>query len=341
MKIALVGVTGYTGATLFKLLKQHPKVDEVRLYGRSTPNDDELAALLPGFRHLSLHIHEYSSVNIMQECDLVFFATPAKVTSQLALDFIQADFPVIDLSGDLRLKNSADYERYYQAPAAPNQALQAACYNLADLRQPQSNYIANPGCYATATLLATIPLLAADLIDLDSLIVDAKSGLSGAGKKLTTSSHYAYINENSLPYKVNQHQHIPEIIQELQTWQPAFKTLQFTTTLIPVTRGIMASVYAKPKKPLSQAELYQTFADFYQDKPFVRVLKDGFPSLKEVAYSNYTDIGLAYDEASHTIFICSVIDNLMKGASSQAIQNMNLLCGFPLETGLTALPTFF
>ena len=218
-----------------------------------------------------------------------------------------------------------EYEKWYKKPAAPKEELEASCYGLADFYKPDTSYIANPGCYATATILGIAPLLLKQLIKLDSLIVDAKSGVSGSGKKLTENSHYPVINENALLYKINSHQHIPEILQQLKKFDSGIESLQFSTTLIPITRGIMATIYAKPKDAdgFNLEALKKAYAEVYHGKKCVRVLEEGFPQIKDVQYSNYCDIGVAYDELSKTISVVSVIDNLVKGAAGQAVQNMN------------------
>lgn len=341
MKVSLVGVTGYSGMVLYHLLSQHPQVEQILLFGHSSTTTDEThrsTSDLPTYLNISDPLLPYDCQVIEERSDVVFFATPAGVTSQIAQPLINDNFPVIDLSGDYRLKEPLQYQKWYHKTPAAKEALQKASYNLADLSKPDSNYVANPGCYATATLLGLAPLVINHLIEPDSIIVDAKSGLSGAGKKLTTNSHYAYINENMLPYKVNQHQHIPEICQQLHQWNDQVTSLQFTTTLVLMTRGILASIYAKAIKPTSTEQLQEVYQTFYTDHPWVRVYLDGFPSVKNVSHSNYCDLGISYNEATNTIFVGSVIDNLVKGAAGQAIQNMNHLFNFDETMGFNLIP---
>lgn len=341
MKVSLVGVTGYSGMALYHLLSQHPQVEQILLFGHQATTTDEarqLAEEVPAYQNINAQLLPFDPQVVEGQTDVIFFATPAGVTSQIAQPFIEDNFPVIDLSGDYRLKDPVQYQKWYHKAPAVSDSLQKASYNLADLSKPTSNYVANPGCYATATLLGLAPLVINQLIDPDSIIVDAKSGLSGAGKKLTESSHYAYINENMLPYKVNHHQHIPEISQQLHQWDEQVHGLQFTTTLVPMTRGILASIYAKAAQPTSTEELQKLYQDFYADHPWVRVYADGYPSVKNVSHSNYCDVGISYNEANNTIFIGSVIDNLVKGAAGQAMQNMNHLFNFDETMGFTLLP---
>ena len=337
MNAAILGVSGYSGSVLYKLLKEHPKVDKVNLYSRKPRRS--LAEAVTAFKNQPEYLQEYDPQAIMAENDVLFLATPAGVSSQLASVFMEAKFPVIDLSGDLRLKKATSYEKWYQKPAAATKLLAQATYGLAEF-EPVGTYIANPGCYATATLLALAPLVKEDLLQLDSIIVDAKSGLAGAGKKLTETSHYAYINENAQAYKVNCHQHIPEIVQELQTWNDKLEAIQFTTTLIPITRGIMVSAYAKVKPGFAQADLEAVFTKYYHDRKWVRFSGSDLPAIKDVIQSNYCDIGLSYNPVTNTVLVVSVIDNLLKGASGQAVQNFNKLFGFEETLGLPAIPAW-
>lgn len=337
MDVAILGVSGYSGSVLYKLLQEHPKVNKVNLYSRH-PNR-YLHTTISAFKNQPDLLKPYDPQEIMATNDLLFLATPAGVSSQLALDFLAANFPVIDLSGDMRLKDPLSYEKWYQKKAAPKEALAQVTYGLAEFEKV-GKYIANPGCYATATLLALAPLVKEDIIKPNSIIVDAKSGLSGAGKKLSTNSHYAYINENAVTYKVNKHQHIPEIMQELTKWNPSIGPIQFTTTLIPITRGIMVSAYVELKEALTQVKLEAIFKNCYQDCPWVRFSGKELPMIKDVSHSNYCDIGLVYNSLTNKVLVVSVIDNLLKGASGQAIQNFNKLYGFDEMLGLPALPAW-
>lgn len=200
-------------------------------------------------------------------------------------------------------------------------------------------FIANPGCYATATELALLPLVASDLIETDSVIVDAKSGLTGAGKALSESSHFVNVHDNYVTYKLNHHQHIPEIVQTLRTFDPEMPEIQFSTSLLPVNRGIMATVYCKLKKDVDISDVASAFKKAYSDKPFVRV-QDSLPELHNVIGSNFTDIGFAYNEKTNVLTVISVIDNLLKGAAGQAVQNLNLMQGWDETEGLLMTPSY-
>ena len=207
--------------------------------------------------------------------------------------------------------------------------------------EPTSKLIANPGCYATGTLLSLAPLVQQEIIECDSIIVDAKSGLSGAGKNLSESSHFVNSNENMTLYKMNSHQHIPEIMQQLKKWNESIPAIQFSTSLIPVTRGIFITTYARSKEKLTQEKVLNLFQTFYQEKPFVRVQdQDVYPNLHQIVGSNFCDIGVAYNEVTNIITVVTVLDNLVKGAAGQAVHNLNHLAGWPETTGLNLVPIY-
>lgn len=337
MNVGLVGVTGYSGSVLYELLLRHPNVDKVNLYGHSQKVAQPLEEVLPQLRRRD-NILPYDSADIMKNNDMVFFATSAGVTTKLAQPFIENDFPVIDLAGDFRLKADV-YEKWYKKPAPKSEYLTKAHYGLADFTSSKgSKYVANPGCYATATILALAPLVKYHLIDPSSIVVDAKSGTSGAGKKLSQSTHFSQTNENLQLYKVNQHQHIPEIVQELQKWDKELPYIQFTTTLLPLTRGIMASCYAKAKSDVTEEKVQEAFSQTYSDDTFVNATEGIFPNLKQVIGTNFCDIGYQLNPVTHQIVIVSVIDNLLKGAAGQAIQNFNQMFEFQPDAGLDLIP---
>lgn len=334
MNVALVGVTVYSGIVLYQLLQQHPEVATVRLFGHPDSQPQPLMEAVPNFVADQTLIEPLDTATVMASCDVIFFATSAGVTTELAGPFIEADFPVIDLSGDYRLQDPQTFTKWYHKPAPATAALQNSHYGLVEFANAAGhNYIANPGCYATATLLGLAPLVQQQLIDPASIIVDAKSGTSGAGKKLAASTHFSQTDENLQLYKVNQHQHIPEIMQQLKIWNANVPAIQFTTTLLPIVRGIMDTIYAKSEATAEQ--LQAAFTATYADSPFVRVLPAGqLPTLKEVVGTNYCDLGISYNPVTHTVLVVSVIDNLVKGAAGQAVQNFNQYFGFSATAGL-------
>ena len=305
MKVSIVGITGYSGLELVKILNNHKKVELVSIHATKEVGR-RLSDVYPYLTGVcDLDIEAYSAETIMKKADLVFFATPSGVASSLAEEFVQADFPVIDLSGDHRLPANV-YQEWYKKSPAKQSVLNKFTYALSEYTDVKGKkFIANPGCYATATELALIPLVAAGLIETDSVIVDAKSGLTGAGKALSESSHFVNVHDNYVTYKLNHHQHIPEIVQTLQTFNPEMPEIQFSTSLLPVNRGIMATVYCKLKKDVTVADVASAFTKAYSDKPFVRV-QDSLPELHNVIGSNFTDIGFAYNEKTNVrlLIIC-------------------------------------
>ncbi|MGX7150576.1 N-acetyl-gamma-glutamyl-phosphate reductase [Enterococcus ureasiticus] len=342
MKVSIVGVTGYSGLELLRYLRQHPFVEVVSIHSHSM-NKKSLEDVTPHLKQLiSLPLEKIDPDEIMKKSDLVFLATPSGISKELALPFIEADFPVIDLSGDFRLKEVGEYENWYGTTGASIDILQKFDYGLAEYRdKPLSKWIANPGCYATAAELSLAPLLKSDKLALDSIVIDAKSGISGAGKGLSQMTHYTETHDNMTLYKMNSHQHIPEIIQQLKKWEPRLSAIQFSTSLIPVTRGIFLTAYAKLKEPISDEKLVQLYQAHFEKSPFIRVQEVGhYPVLKQVIGSNYCDIGLAYNPKMNMITIVTVIDNLGKGAAGQAIQNLNIFAGFDERCGLDHIPIY-
>ncbi|AXQ78295.1 N-acetyl-gamma-glutamyl-phosphate reductase [Streptococcus chenjunshii] len=339
MKVSIVGVTGYSGLELVRLLNNHKNAEIVSVHA-SKDIGSALSEIYPYLKGIcDLEISAFDSQQIMQKADLVFLAAPSGVAKNLAEDFVEAGFPVIDLSGDHRLPASL-YEKWYQKTAPAKETLAQFTYALSEYTDVKGKkFIANPGCYATAVELALIPLLKAKAIDLDSVIVDAKSGLTGAGKALSASSHFVNVHDNYVTYKLNRHQHIPEIVQELQLFDSGLKHIQFSTSLLPVNRGIMATCYVRLRQPLSQDAIRDLYQSCYADKFFVRIQKE-LPELHSVIGSNFTDIGFAYNPLTNVLTVVSVIDNLLKGAAGQAVQNFNLMFGFDETAGLLTVPSY-
>ena len=316
MKVSIVGITGYSGLELVKILNNHKKVELVSIHATKEVGR-RLSDVYPYLTDVcDLDIEAYDAEKIMKKADLVFFATPSGVASSLAEEFVQADFPVIDLSGDHRLPADV-YQEWYKKSPAKQSVLNKFTYALSEYTDVKDKkFIANPGCYATATELSLIPLVASGLIETDSVIVDAKSGLTGAGKALSESSHFVNVHDNYVTYKLNHHQHIPEIVQTF-----------------------MSTVYCKLKKGVTVADVASAFTKAYSDKPFVRV-QDSLPELHNVIGSNFTDIGFAYNEKNNVLTVISVIDNLLKGAAGQAVQNLNLMQGWDETEGLHMTPSY-
>lgn len=339
MRVSIVGITGYSGLELVRILHHHPNVDLVSIHATKEvgKNLSEIYPYLTGV--CDLEIEAFDADEIMAKADLVFFATPSGVAKNLSKDFVEADFPVIDLSGDHRLP-AATYEKWYGKSANSQEILDQFIYGLAEFTDVKDKkFIANPGCYATATSLALAPLVKEELIDLSSIIVDAKSGLTGAGKGLSDSSHFVNVHDNYVTYKLNQHQHIPEIVQQLKIFDERVDYIQFSTSLLPVNRGIITTSYAKVHDFVREEDIQAAFENIYADKAFVRVQKT-LPNLHNVIGSNFTDIGFAYNPVTKIVTVISVIDNLVKGAAGQAVQNLNLMMGWDETAGFALTPHY-
>ena len=344
MKVAIIGATGYGGAELIRIIHQHKYIQQYSLYS-SSQSGMKISESYPQFNGVDEQkLQEINVSEIVAKHDIIFMATPSGISRKLTPEIIDAGGKVIDLSGDFRFKDPHIYEKWYGHEAAPVAVLEQAVYGLTELNREQvktASLIANPGCYPTATILGLYPLLKNVEVAKDTIIIDAKSGASGAGRKASQSINYCEVNENFRIYKVNQHQHIPEIEQTLQVANEHIGSIKFNTHLVPMTRGIMATIYVKPDQNVTEAELNELYHTTYESEKFVRVRQVGhFPATKEVYGSNYCDIAITLDERTGWITIVSVIDNLMKGAAGQAIQNLNVMYGFEEDCGLHSLPVF-
>lgn len=342
LKVSIIGATGYSGLELIRLLESHSKVDIYSLHSYSNYSEN-IAYLYPHLKGVcELPLEPIDVSRICKHSQVVFFAAPSGIAKDQVAPFLEAGLTVIDLSGDLRLKNPKEYPIWYHFPPAEKGLLDQAVYGLSEWTDvKKQKLISNPGCYATATLLALAPLVIENLIELDSIVIDAKSGLSGAGKSMQPSSMYTEVNDNLTVYKMNQHQHIPEMIQQLKKWQPEVETIQFSTSLIPITRGISATIYAKLKSSLTTEELSGFYTSHYNHQAFVRIQAPGkLPSIKQVVGSNFCDIGMTVNPTTNQVIIVSTIDNLVKGAAGQAIQNLNQAFGFAPNDGLKFSPIF-
>ncbi|SEN63728.1 N-acetyl-gamma-glutamyl-phosphate reductase [Paenibacillus sophorae] len=344
LRAAIVGSTGYGGVELIRLLQGHPKVEITSVISSSSAG----APIEEGFPHLtgvlSRNLDGVDAAEMKERADVVFTATPAGVSAKLVPQLLEAGLKVVDLSGDFRLKDGGEYERWYKHPAPQESYLEQAVYGLCEVfgeRVAGAEFISNPGCYPTATLLGLIPAVKAGWIKSDSIIVDAKSGVSGAGRGVNVGVHYAEVNENFKAYKINKHQHIPEIEQALTEIAGEAVTVTFTTHLVPMTRGIMTTIYAGMTGDYSEQDFIELYRSYYEGRSFVRVRNAGiWPATKEVSGSNYCDIGFAADARTGRITIISVIDNLVKGAAGQAIQNLNLMMGWEETLGLGYTPVY-
>ncbi len=332
LNCAVVGATGYTGIELVKILLRHP---HARITGLTTRQEESIPVqkLIPTLpSSLDLEVRTYSFPEIKKKADLVFLCLPHTEAMETAEQFRKAGKIVIDLSADFRLRDYRQYEKWYGKKHTNKSLIKEAVYGLPEMNRvkiKKASLIANPGCYPTSAILAIMPLLEKNLVDAANIVIDSKSGVSGAGKKLTASTQFCEVDENFYAYKVGKHQHTPEIEQGLSQAAGSGVKVTFVPHLLPLDRGILTTVYLRRKKGVSEADIAAAFKKAYADELFVRVKPAGsFPSLKDVQLTNYCDIGFTAVPESDRLIVVSAIDNLLKGASGQAVQNMNIRAGF-------------
>lgn len=343
MKAGIIGATGYGGLELLRFLHNHKEVEEIGLFTSS----DEGTRFSDKFPHLT-GIYNQPLLklddDVLAEYDVVFASTPSGVSSTIFPSLVERGPKLIDLSGDFRLKNLASYETWYKKNPAPQEVVDRSVYGLTEWNEPaieKADLIANPGCYPTAVLLSILPLIKHRLIDPSFLVIDAKSGISGAGNKPSQATHFSEASESFSIYKINEHQHIPEIEQAISMFTDIETTITFNTHLVPMTRGILATSYAQVTEGVTQKQLEDCLTETYKDHPFVRVIQQASAiGTNRVKGSNYCDIYVKLDERTNRATIIGVIDNLVKGAAGQAIQNMNVQFGLPQQTGLQLVPYF-
>jgi len=338
-KIGIVGATGFTGAELVRILIHHPEV-ELSIITSESRAGESFADVHPFF--MDIVDIQLQSVDALQnyDLDIVFLALPHGVSMRYVEQLHESDFKIIDLSGDFRLDSPATYEGWYHKKHTFHQGFEKSAYGLPELYTEQikaAKIIANPGCFPTSALLGSAPLLANGWADASGIIVDAKTGITGAGVKSKPVNHYSSVNENIKAYKIKNHRHTIEIEGKLNELYEANTTVQFTPHLLAVDRGILSTIYARPKKAVDTDELQAAYEAFYSDAPFVR-LREQSPTIKDVRGTNYCDVHVTYDERTNNIIAISAIDNLVKGAAGQAVQNMNILLGWDETLGLNQVP---
>jgi N-acetyl-gamma-glutamyl-phosphate reductase len=344
LKVAIVGASGYTGVELIRILHSHPEVAVTCVTSEQSAGRP-VSAVFPTLRgRLDIALEPLEPVHIAEKVDVVFTALPHKAAMEVVPTFLKMEKNVIDLSADYRLRDADVYGQWYDKHLNP-EYLQEAVYGIPELRRAEiaeASLIANPGCYPTSVILGLAPLLKGKVIDPHSVIVDSASGVSGAGRGAKVDNLYCEVNEGFKAYAVGGvHRHIPEIEQELSLLAEKDLKITFTPHLVPMDRGILSTIYSMPLGKVTAAELITLYETHYDGEPFVRVLPEGtLPSTANVRGSNFCDIGIAVDERTGRVIVVSAIDNLVKGASGQAVQNMNLMCGFPETLGLDFLPIF-
>lgn len=338
INVGIIGATGHTGEVLIELLLNHPNVRITHLFNTGK-NPQVISEVFPKFKHrLDLVCTKPDWQKIRKDCDLVFLALPHTVSMKFAPKLLSLGKKVIDLSADYRIRNPKVFEKYYKAVHKDIVNLKEAVYGLPELNRAKikpARLLANPGCYPTSAILAIAPLLAVNLVDVDSIIIDAKSGVSGAGKKLEKEYLFSEVEGDFRAYKVNVHQHAPEMDQMLSKIAGKKINVTFVPHLLPIERGILSTIYLKkaPGAKLRYKNVAELFKRFYKNEPFIRIKPDGtFPRIKDVAETNFCDIGVK--DFGSTIIVISAIDNLLKGASAQAVQNMNIMYKLPETAGL-------
>lgn len=338
LKIGVVGGTGYTGVELLRLLAQHPHAEIALITSRGEAGT-AVSAMFPGLRgHVDLNFSEPSDA-ALKKCDLVFFATPNGVAMQQARALHDAGVRMIDIAADFRIKDIPTWEKWYGVKHACPELVAAAVYGLPEVNREQirnARIVANPGCYPTAVQLGFLPLVRNKLVDPGHLIADAKSGVSGAGRKAEVPTLFAEASDNFKAYGVSGHRHHPEISQGLAAMAGGNVGLVFTPHLTPMIRGIHATLYARLNGDVDLQSLYEKT---YSSEPFVDVMPAGsHPDTRSVRGSNLCRIAVHRPQGGDTAVVLSVIDNLTKGAAGQAVQNMNLMCGFEETCGLEQVP---
>ncbi|PJI09658.1 MULTISPECIES: N-acetyl-gamma-glutamyl-phosphate reductase [Clostridium] len=343
INVGIVGATGYAGEVLTWLLNNHPNVNLVFLASHSYGNT-AFSSTYCNFKNIieNLCIDDSEVENNLNKIDILFTALPSGKTFSIVQKAVKAGVKVIDLGADYRLKSAETYETWYHIKHECKELLKNSVYGLPEICKDKiktANLVANPGCYPTASSLALIPLLHHKLIEPNSIIIDAKSGVSGAGRKASTNNLFIECNDSVKAYGVAGHRHTPEIEQTLSSVAKENITLTFTPHLIPMSRGILSVCYSNLKETLALNKVYDIYKEFYTNNHFIRIIDD-LPETRWVKGSNYCDIAIRIDKRTNRIIVLSAIDNLMKGAASQAVQNMNIMYNLDEKTGIDLTPMF-
>lgn len=344
LNVGIIGASGYTGVELARILSSHPEV-EITLATSRQYAGKPMSEVFPSLRkRVDLVCEDLSGDELTDRADFFFTAVPHKTAMDIVPPLLAAGKKVVDLSADFRIRDVAVYEQWYQAHSSAG-LIDEAVYGLPELYRDQvqgARLVANPGCYPTSITLGLAPLLREKLIDTSSLIIDSKSGTSGAGRSASVGTLFCEVTDGFKAYKVGgTHRHIPEIEQELSVLAGNAVTISFTPHLLPISRGILSTIYASMDSSINDEELQQLYEKTYADEPFVRICPAGtFPATQYVRGSNCCDIGIQRDARTGRVIVLSAIDNIAKGASGQAVQNMNLMNGFTETCGLLGAPFF-
>ncbi len=346
IRVGIIGVTGYAGQQLLWLLEQHPEV-EIRLLSSKSYADMNIAEVYPNYEGRLSHIllKDRDFMARLDEIDLLFMALPHGLSQGLTKEAYAAGVKVIDLGADFRFEDISQYESWYKVPHQAKELAHHAIYGMPELHREKiidAPIVASPGCFPTSAILGAAPLIAHQWVKPD-LIVDSKTGTTGAGRDAKTTSLFCEVNENFKPYGLLNHRHTPEMEKELAKLQPAGKeiTVLFTPHLLPLNRGILSTIYLdfNDHTDFNEAEAYQLYEDFYRDEPFIRVRRN-LPELSHVRGTNFCDIALRVDMKRRKVIVISAIDNLIKGAAGQAVQSMNIMFKRPENEGLQTLSMY-
>lgn len=344
VKVGIIGSTGYAGQELVRILLRHPEA-EIVWYGSRSYIDKRYSQVFGNmFRLVEDVCRGEDMEELAQQADVIFTATPQGLCSNLVNEQILSKVKIIDLSADFRIKDVNRYEKWYGIEHKSPEFLEEAVYGLCEVNREDiksARLLANPGCFPTCSILSVYPLAREGLIDMSTVIVDAKSGTSGAGRGAKVPNLYCEVNENIKAYGVTTHRHTPEIEDQLGYASGEDVVINFTPHLVPMNRGILVTAYASLKEKASYEQIRQIYDKYYDSEYFIRVLdKDVPPETRWVEGSNFVDVGFRIDERTNRIIMMGAIDNLVKGAAGQAVQNMNLMFGLPEELGLEMPPVF-
>ncbi len=344
IKVGIIGSTGYAGAELVRILTAH-KEAEIVWYGSRSYIDQKYASVYQNmFQIVDAVCMDDNMEELAEQVDVIFTATPQGLCASLVNDEILSKVKIIDLSADFRIKDVSVYEKWYGIGHKSPQYIEEAVYGLCEINREdvkKARLVANPGCYTTCSILTAYPLAKEGLIDMSTLIIDAKSGTSGAGRGAKLPNLFCEVNENMKAYGIATHRHTPEIEEQLGYASGEKVVLNFTPHLVPMNRGILATEYAKLTRDVTYEDVKAVYDKYYADETFVRVLEKGvFPETKWVEGSNYVDINFQIDPRTGRIIMVGAIDNLVKGAAGQAVQNMNLMFGLDETEGLKLVPMF-
>jgi N-acetyl-gamma-glutamyl-phosphate reductase len=341
IRVGVVGATGYAGAELVRILAGHPDVDLTVITSRQYAGKP-FAKIYPAMTHIvDLTCETFDSDSLCDRTDLIFLALPHKLPMAFVPDLRKRGKKIIDLSADFRFSDPDMYEAAYQ-PHTSKELLADSVYGLCEIfkeRIKDADLIGNPGCYPTSVILPLYPLIKKGLLNINTIIADSKSGVSGAGRSLSLVTHYCEVTESFKAYKVGNHRHKPEMDEVLGTASGESVDITFVPHLLPMSRGMESTIYADLKKNVDESDIYNCWSDFYSGCRFIRITDNGRPpDTFQVRGTNYCDMGFVLEKGRNRIILMSVIDNLVKGAAGQAVQNMNIMMGLDESAGLNAVP---